>query len=121
MPLKYVKLDEPISRRFLLPKENIEGRELQVSLSDETTFVHEVDNAGNYAYMSSFYIGSNRQEMKLVLDTGSSVMWVQGSECPNPTECTGLSFDSSQSNTFTASVTTEEITYGMGKIEGFAV
>ena len=60
MPLKHVQLDEPVSRRFLLPKKTSEGRELQVSMSDETTFVHEVDNAGNYAYMSSFYIGSNR-------------------------------------------------------------
>ena len=72
--MKRTKLEEPVSRRFLLPLENTAGREL--SLSDEKTFVHEVDNAGNYAYMSSFYIGSNRQELKLVLDTGSSVMWV---------------------------------------------
>ena len=121
MPLKRVKLDEPVSRRFLLPIEASQGRELQSSLSDETTFVHEVDNAGNYAYMSNFYIGSNRQEMKLVLDTGSSVMWVQGSECPNPSECTGQSFDSSESITFNALTTTEEITYGVGKIEGYAV
>ena len=82
MTLERTKLSEPVSRRFLLPQKNSYGRDLSSSLSSDTTFLHEVENAGNYAYMSKFYIGSNRQEVNLVLDTGSSMMWVQGSECP---------------------------------------
>ena len=70
--------------------------------------------------MSNFYIGSSQQEMKLVLDTGSSLMWVQGDECPS-TECTGVSYDSTQSDTFIASSTIEEITYGMHNIRGYVV
>ena len=112
IPLKRTKLPAPVSRRFLLPAQDDSGRFLSSMLSSETTYDHEVENAGNYAYMSKFYIGSNRQELRLVLDTGSSLMWVQGNECPNPQECTGQSFDSGWSSTFKPSTTTEEITYG---------
>ena len=89
-------------------------------LTSNTTYVHEIENALNYAYMSTFYIGSSQQPMKLVLDTGSSLMWVQGDECP-ASECSGESFDSSKSTTFTPSSTIEEIVYGMHVIRGYVV
>ena len=89
-------------------------------LTSNTTYEHEIENAQNYAYMSTFYIGSSQQAMKLVIDTGSSLMWVQGDECP-ATECTGVSYDSSLSTTFIPTSIIEEIVYGMHNIRGYVV
>lgn len=65
----------------------------------------------NYQHDSTFYaavaIGTPSQSVNLVLDTGSSDIWLGPSK-----------FDSSSSSTFTNSSTPFEIQYGSGSVQG---
>ena len=45
--------------------------------SSKATLAHDVRNHGNYAYSTQLYLGSHHQPVSLLLDTGSSIMWVQ--------------------------------------------
>ena len=64
------------------------------------------------------YLGSQRQEMSFILDTGSSWLWVPGEACPNPSQCNGDVYKNSLSSTFVETNLVYDITYGIGYIEG---
>ena len=51
------------------------------NLSSKSTLEHDVANHDNYAYSTELYVGSNLQPLNLLLDTGSSIMWLQSEEC----------------------------------------
>ena len=55
--------------------------EYETSLSSKATYGHKVENHDNYAYSTTLYVGSNRQQLNLLLDTGSSIMWLQSEQC----------------------------------------
>ena len=59
--------------RTPLPRRSLEE---QSSLSSLSTIEHEVANHDNYAYSTTIYVGSNRQPLNVLLDSGSSVMWL---------------------------------------------
>ena len=73
--------------------------------------------ATNIAYDSEFLapvvVGSQKQTMNVVYDTGSSDLWVFSDQCSSCSSHSNL-FDPSDSSTYTSSSTTFSITYGDG-------
>ena len=109
LPLKRTRVDHP--------------RLLQSSqYSSIGTFQHNVANHDNYAYSTTLYIGSERQPLNLILDSGSSIMWVQAAECPNPSQCHGESpFEDTKSTSYVKTELVQTINYGIGKVVGYVV
>ena len=110
-------IELPIEKRKL--NDGSPAISLTESLSSLHASGHLVSNHENYAYSTTLYLGSHRQPLNLLLDSGSSVMWVQSTECPNPSQCHGNSpYKSMLSTTFKQSEVSQSIQYGIGKVIG---
>lgn len=69
-------------------------------------------------YFGTVSIGTPAQEFKVVLDTGSSNLWVPSHSCWSPACWVHTTFKSSESSTFAKNGTTFEILYGSGGVKG---
>ena len=71
------------------------------------------------ADFSEISIGNPPQDFKVILDTGSSNLWVPSSECGSIACYLHSKYDSSASETYKANGSEFEIRYGSGSLSGF--
>lgn len=73
----------------------------------------------NAQYYTEIQIGTPGQPFKVILDTGSSNLWVPGSECTSLACYLHSKYDHDASSTYKANGSEFEIRYGSGSLEGY--
>ncbi|KAF2799906.1 aspartyl proteinase [Melanomma pulvis-pyrius CBS 109.77] len=88
-------------------------------IADGTSHPVPITNFLNAQYFSEISLGTPPQEFKVILDTGSSNLWVPSSECNSIACYLHTKFDSSASSTYKKNGSSFEIRYGSGELSGF--
>ena len=78
-----------------------------------------VDNFLNAQYFSEIAIGNPPQEFKVVLDTGSSNLWIPSSDCGSIACYLHSKYDHSDSSSYKKNGSDFAIRYGSGSVEGY--
>jgi len=101
------------------PEQHAKEMFKELSYNTEKGHPVAVDNFLNAQYFSEIAIGSPPQEFKVVLDTGSSNLWIPSSDCGSIACYLHSKYDHSDSSTYKKNGSDFAIRYGSGSVEGY--
>ncbi|KAM4066867.1 eukaryotic aspartyl protease [Hirsutella rhossiliensis] len=92
---------------------------VQEAVASEQPLTAGIDQDGtDYAYFIKVELGSKRQPLYMLLDTGAGSSWVMGSGCTDKACAQHDTFKFAASDTFHATSKDFSVTYGSGAVQG---
>lgn len=99
---------------------NSHSEKIQNLISDKKVAAVPVENYFDVQYYGNVYIGSNYQELSVIFDTGSNILWVASEKCSSCRNFTEK-LDPKDSTTLRMLDDAKNITYAIGYVNGSLV